>query len=47
MTRAEYLRVLRLLSALESVMLGRERMPDYLHEELLEVVSLLEREILA
>lgn len=47
MTKPELLRLMRLLSALESVGLMRDRtMPDYLLEELNAMVAVLEREIL-
>jgi hypothetical protein len=48
MNRAELLRIMRLLSALEAVglMRGENRIPDYLIEELVEMVAVLEREIL-
>lgn len=38
--------MMRLLSALESVMLTKERVPDYLLDQLQEMVDVLEREIL-
>ncbi len=48
MNRAELLRMMRLLSALEALgmMRGENRIPDYLIEELAEMVTVLEREIL-
>jgi hypothetical protein len=47
MTKQELLRLIRLLSALESIGIFRDtRMPDYLLEELAEMVEILEREIL-
>ena len=46
MTKHELLRIMRLLSALESIMLTKDRMPDYLHEDLTSIVEMLEREIL-
>jgi hypothetical protein len=46
MTKQELLRMMRLLSALESLMLTKERVPDYLLEQLTEMVDILEREIL-
>lgn len=47
MTKQELLRTMRLLSAIEGVMMqAKERMPDYLHEDLQAVVEILEREIL-
>jgi hypothetical protein len=45
-TKQELLRMMRLLSALESVMLTKERVPDYLLDQLQEMVDVLEREIL-
>jgi hypothetical protein len=44
--KQELLRMMRLLSGLESVMLTKERVPDYLLEQLNEMVDILEREIL-
>ncbi len=46
MNKQELLRMMRLLSGLESVMLTKERVPDYLLEQLNEMVDILEREIL-
>lgn len=46
MTKQELLQMMRLLSALESLMLTKERVPDYLLEQLTEMVEILEREIL-
>lgn len=46
MNKQELLRMMRLLSALESLMLTKERVPDYLLEQLTEMVDILEREIL-
>ena len=46
MSKQELLRMMRLLSGLESVMLTKERVPDYLLEQLNEMVDVLEREIL-
>jgi len=47
MTKQELLRLMRLLSALESIGIYRDsRTPDYLLEELTEMVEILEREIL-
>jgi len=46
MTKPQLLQMMRLLSALESVMLTKERVPDYLLEQLTEMVEILEREIL-
>lgn len=46
MTKQELLRMMRLLSTLESIMLTKGRVPDYLLEQLTEMVEILEREIL-
>lgn len=46
MTKPELLQMMRLLSALESVMIVKERVPDYLLEQLHDMVEILEREIL-
>ena len=47
MSKEEMLRTMRLLSALEGVMMqAKDRLPDYLHEDLQAVVEILEREIL-
>ena len=46
MTKSELLRMMRLLSAMESVMLAKLDTPAYLHDELSALVELLEREIL-
>ena len=47
MTKEEMLRMMRLLSALESYGMARqERLADYLMESLAEMVEILEREIL-
>ena len=47
MTKPELLAVMRLLSALESWSFSmRERLPDYLHEDLCKSLEVLEREIL-
>ena len=46
MTKLELLQMMRLLSALESVMIAKERVPDYLLEQLHAMVEILEREIL-
>jgi hypothetical protein len=47
MTKQEMLRMMRLLSALEAVGIYRDtRTPDYLIEEIGEMVDILEREIL-
>ena len=41
------LRIMRLLSALEAVgVMHRDKMPDYLLDEIVAVVEILEREIL-
>jgi hypothetical protein len=48
MTTPELLRLIRLLSGLESVLLMQgARLPDYLHVELTEVMEVLEREVIA
>ncbi len=47
MTKEEMLRVMRLLSALEALGMMRDTtMPDYLLDDLCEIVRILEREIL-
>jgi hypothetical protein len=47
MTKQELLRLMRLLSALESVGIYRDaKTPDYLIDEIAEMVGILEREIL-
>lgn len=46
MTKPELLQMMRLLSALESVMISKDRVQDYLLDELREMVEILEREIL-
>jgi hypothetical protein len=46
MSKQELLQMMRLLSALESVMLTKERVPDYLLEQLTKMVIILERELL-
>ena len=50
MTKPELLRLMRLLSALESALMcdrqNNGRMPDYLLEDINSCVELLEREIL-
>lgn len=47
MTKQELLSLLKLLSALESAMMcGSTKIPDYLHDSLSDMVSVLEREIL-
>ncbi len=47
MTKEGCLRVMRLLSALEALGMMRDRsVPDYLLQELIDLVSVLEREIL-
>jgi len=46
MTKPELLRMMRLLSALESVMLTKDKVPDYLLDQLVDMVEILEREIL-
>jgi len=48
MTRQELLRVIKLLSALESAFLCNKQsfLPDYLHAEIAEIVDILEDNIL-
>lgn len=47
MTKEECLRIMRLLSALEAIGLIQDKiMPDYLSDEIGNVVDILEREIL-
>ena len=47
MTKQELLQLLRLLSALESVMLvNKQTIPDYLYDDINRAVEILEREIL-
>ena len=47
MTKQEALRMLRLLSALESAMLcNKQTLPDYLLDELQACALILEREVL-
>ena len=47
MTKQELLALMRLLSALESWGFAtKERIPDYLHEQLADSMEVLEREIL-
>ena len=47
MSKEECLRLLRLLSALESAMLcSKMSLPDYLLEEIQSCASILEREVL-
>lgn len=46
MTKQEMLRIMRLLSALEGLMMSKAPMPDYLIEQLDDAVAVLEREIL-
>lgn len=47
MTKEECLRMMRLLSALECAGLMREpRLPDYIYEQIADMVGVLEREIL-
>lgn len=47
MTKTELLAMMRLLSALESwAFSNQSRLPDYLHEQLINSVEVLEREIL-
>ena len=47
MSKAEMLKILRLLSAMESVMLvNKQTIPDYLYDDINRAVEILEREIL-
>jgi hypothetical protein len=47
MNKSDYLDIIKLLSALESWGFAtKERLPDYLHEQLNETIELLSREIL-
>jgi hypothetical protein len=47
MTKTEMLAMMRLLSALESWSMAKgDRMPFYMHEQLVAMVDILEREIL-
>ena len=47
MTKQECLELLKLLSAMESWSCSiKERMPDYLHDQITHCVETLEREIL-
>ena len=47
MTKQELLKLLKLLSAMESAMLcNKQTMPDYLFEQIDAAVAVLEREIL-
>ena len=47
MTKQELLQLLRLLSALESVMLvNKQTIPDYLYDDINRAVEIIEREIL-
>ena len=47
MTKQELLKLLRLLSAMESAMsINRATLPDYLFEQIDAAVAILEREIL-
>ena len=47
MTKQEMLKILRLLSAMESVMLvNKQTIPDYLYDDINKAVEILEREIL-
>ena len=47
MTKKELLQMMRLLAGIESVMVFKKEIPDYLLDELVEVIAVLEREILA
>lgn len=47
MTKQELLKLLRLLSAMESAMsINKTQLPDYLFEQIDAAVAILEREIL-
>jgi hypothetical protein len=47
MTKQEMLKILRLLSALESaILVSKISLPDYLYEQLTDATEVLEREIL-
>ena len=46
MTKPEMLAMMRLLSAMESAMLAKGVMPDYLLEDVTKMIDVLEREIL-
>ena len=47
MTKQEMLKILRLISAMESAMLcNKQTVPDYLFEEIDAVLVMLEKEIL-
>ena len=47
MSKTEMLKILRLLSAMESVMLvNKQTIPDYLYDDINKAVEILEREIL-
>ena len=46
MTKQELMKMMRLLSALEGVMLTKAPVPDYLLEQIDEMVAVLERELL-
>lgn len=47
MTKSDYLKLLRLLSAMECAGLMRDsRLPDYIYEQIAEAVEMLEKEIL-
>ena len=47
MTKKELIQMMRLLAGIESVMVFKKEIPDYLLDELVEVIAVLEREILA
>lgn len=48
MTKQELLRMMRLLSSVESAMLmSKCSMPDHLYDELAALIEVLEREVLA
>lgn len=46
MTKAEMLEMMRLLSAIESILLSKESVPVYLSAQIDAMVQVLEREIL-
>ena len=47
MDKKDMLRILRLLSAMETVMVCKETLPDYLLNECADICELLEAKILA
>lgn len=46
MSKELALRIIRLLSGIESVLMSKERIPDYLFEEISSVCEVLEQVIL-